>query len=86
MALHSHLIHCAQNWKNLYFSFFEVNDSSSKMRGLSNEEKIALSKQKLRQASYTVEDELKKKKTLHVTLDLGDYGRYKNLKLVQLGE
>lgn len=62
MALHSHLIHCAQNWKNLYFSFFEVNDSSSKMRGLSNEEKIALSKQKLRQASYTVEDELKKKK------------------------
>jgi hypothetical protein len=41
------------------------------MRGQNNEEKVALSKHKLQQASYTVEDELPKKK-LHVTLDLGD--------------
>jgi hypothetical protein len=60
MALHSHLIHSAQNWKNLYYSFTEVNDSSSKTRGWSSEEKIALSKQKLQQTSYTIKDELKK--------------------------
>jgi hypothetical protein len=60
MALHSHLIHPAQNQKNLYFSFSEVNDSSCKTRGWSNEEKIGLSKLKLQQASYTIKDELKK--------------------------
>jgi hypothetical protein len=66
----------------IHFSITEVGILHIKKRCLGNEQKIALGERKLQQAPSAVQDKLQE--ALHVTLDTGDCGRPKNLKLIQL--
>jgi hypothetical protein len=68
--------------KAMNASFCNVGVLPVKKRWLSNEQKTALSKHKLQQASSAVKDKLKKKHC--ITLDHGSCGGSKNLKLIHL--